>query len=62
MTIAQYLPQWLRSKLQKPATQNTSIPGKEDRQILPTMPKPQRPPVRFQDDDSSNRFRIYWRM
>jgi hypothetical protein len=62
MTIAQYLPQWLRGKLQQPASQNARIPGKKDRQILPPVPKPQRPPVRFQDDDSFDRFRIYWRM
>jgi hypothetical protein len=62
MTIAQYLPQWLRAKLQRPASQHVRIPGKKDRQALPTVPKPERPPVRLQDDESADRFRIYWRM
>jgi hypothetical protein len=62
MTIAQYLPQWLRSRWQKPASQNARTPGKKDRQTLPTVPKPECRPIRFQDNDSSDRFRIYWRM
>jgi hypothetical protein len=62
MTIAQYLPQWLRGKLQRRASQNVRIPGKKDRQTLPTVPKPERRPVRLQDDESADRFRIYWRM
>ena len=62
MTIAQYLPQWLRSRFRKPAPQNVVSVSKKDRQFLPTLPKPQRPPVRLQDDDSPPGFRIYWRM
>jgi hypothetical protein len=62
MTIAQYLPQWLRGKPQKPALQHVRTPSKKDRQALPTVPKPERPQVRPQDDESAARFQIYWRM
>jgi hypothetical protein len=62
MTIAQYLPRWLRNRFQKPGSQNARIPSKKDRQILPTVPKPQPPPSPPQDDDGPLRFRIYWRM
>ena len=62
MTIAQYLPQWLQSWLHKSAPQKGKVASKKDRQVLPTLPQPQRPPVRLQDDDSPPGFRIYWRM
>jgi hypothetical protein len=62
MTIAQYLPQWLRSRLQKPAPQKIVGLSNKDRQALPTVPKPQQPPNQVQDDDIPHRFRIYWRM
>jgi hypothetical protein len=62
MTIAQYLPQWLQSRLRKPAPQKVASLSKKDRQALPTLPKPQRPPIRFQDDDSPPGYRINWRM
>ncbi len=56
MTIAQYLPQWLRSRLQKPAPQNVARASKKDRQVLPSLPKPQRAPIRLQDDDGLQGF------
>ena len=62
MTIAQYLPQWLRNRWQKPPPQQLNTVAKKDRQVLPTLPKPKRPPTPLQDDDSAARFRIYWRM
>jgi hypothetical protein len=62
MTIVQYIPQWLRSRLQKPVPQKLKTVTKKDRQILPTLPKPISPPIRRQDDDNAARFRIYWRM
>ena len=62
MTITQYIPQWLRSRLQKPTPQKTRVLSKKDRQILPTLPKVERPPIRLQDDDSPPGYRIYWRM
>ena len=60
MTITQYLPQWLRGRLQKPPPQKTRVPSKKDRQILPTLAKLERPPVRLQDDDSPAGYRILW--
>jgi hypothetical protein len=62
MTIAQYPPQWLRNRLQKPPRQQLNPVAKKDRQILPTLPKPKRPPILWQDDNGDARFRIYWRM
>jgi hypothetical protein len=62
MTIAQYLPQWLRSRWPKPVPQKDRRLSKKDRQVIPAVPKPERSPARPQNDDSSERFRIYWRM
>ena len=62
MTIAQYLPQWLWSRVQKPDPQKARILSKKDRQILPTLPTPQRHPMRSQDDDGPPGYPIYWRM
>ena len=61
MTIIQHIPQWLRSRWQKPAPQKARIPSKKDWQILPTLAKTQRPPVRLQDDDSPPEYPLYWR-
>jgi hypothetical protein len=62
MTIAQYIPPWLRSRLPKPAPQKIKILSKKDRQILPTIPNPNRASIRLQDDDSPPGYRILWRM
>ena len=60
MTIAQYLPRWLRRKPPDTAFRKARPATKKDRQILPTLPTAQ-PPARLQDDDSRPGFRIYWR-
>jgi hypothetical protein len=62
MTIAQYLPRWLRARLQKPAPQRASAAKKKARQVLPTVPKPPCPPHTADYDEAALRFRIYWRM
>jgi hypothetical protein len=62
MTIAQCLPRWLRSRLQRPVPQKLTTVNKKDRQVLPTLPKPERPPTRWQDDDSPAGYRILWRL
>ena len=62
MTIAQYLPQWLWSRWQKPAPQKARILSKKDRQVLSTVQKAPHPPVQVEDDFGPARFRIYWRM
>src|SRR5438045_2454922 len=62
MTIAQYLPRWLRIRPQKTVPQNPKTINKKEKQILPTLPKAERRPNRFQDDDSPPGFRILWRL
>ena len=63
MTIARYLPQWLRSRWQKPALQKLKFANKKDRQILPTLPSPQPLTTRQVDEEEmAAQFRIYWRM
>ncbi len=62
MTIAQYLPQWLRSRLHKPSPRKVEVRSKKDRQALPTLPKPPRPPSQLDADGAPLRFRVYWRM
>ena len=62
MTIAQYLPQWLRSRWHKPAPQKLNSASKKARQVLPKLPKPQPIPAHAEDEESVARFRIYWRM
>ena len=61
MTIAQYVPQWLRVRFQKPAPQKAAPINKKEKQMLPTLPKAERPPNRFQDDDSPPGYRVLWR-
>jgi len=60
MTIAQYLPKWLRGRFRKPAPQNVTSRSKKDWQVLPTLPKSKRPSVLFQDDQSRAGCRILW--
>ena len=62
MTIAQYIPQWLRSWLHKSAPQKAKIVSKKDRQVLPTVPKAGRRSSQLDDDGAPLRFRVYWRM
>ena len=64
MTIVQYIPQWLRPRLQKPAPAppQAKTLSKKDWQVLPTLPTRKRPPIRFQDDDSPAGYRIQWRL
>jgi hypothetical protein len=61
MTIAQYLPKWLRTKLQKPAPQKLKTLSKKDRQVLPTLPKRPRSVI-FSQDDSPAGYRVLWRL
>jgi len=64
MTVAQYFPQWLRDRFQKPAPQKiqTKALGKKDRQVLPTFADPKPPAPGFQDDESPPGYRIQWRL
>ena len=62
MTINQYLPQWLRGRLEKPVPQKIKPVNKKERQLLPTLPNVERPTVRLQDDDSPPGYRVVWRL
>ncbi len=62
MTIAQYLPQWLRSKPQKPASQDPENLTKKDRQVLPMVSKPDHAAIRSQADESRPAERWLWRI
>ena len=61
-TIIQFIPQWLRSKLQRPAPRQAETINKKDRQVLPTLPKQERPPIPWQDDSSPAGYRVLWRL
>jgi hypothetical protein len=45
MTIAHYLPQWLRNRLQKSAPPIPTAASKKERQILPTLRSVKGPPI-----------------
>ena len=62
MTIAQYLPRWLQSRLHKSVSRKGKIASKKDRQVLPTVPKAQTRSSQLDDDGAPLRFRVYWRM
>jgi len=61
-TLVQYVPKWLRVRLQKPPQPKLRTSSKKDRQVLPTLAKPPRPQSRLDADGAPLRFRVYWRM
>ncbi len=61
MTIVQYLPQWLRSRLQKSGPQKPIAVNKKDRQVLPTLPKKPRSVI-FSQEDNPAGYRVLWRI
>lgn len=61
MTITQYLPQWLRNRLSKPAPPKPITVSKKGRQVLPTLPKQSRSLI-FSQDDSPAGYRVLWRL
>jgi hypothetical protein len=60
-TIVQYVPKWLRVRLQKPAQPKTKTVSKKDRQVLPTLPK-QRHSFSLSQDDSPPGYRVLWKL
>ena len=60
-TILQYVPKWLRVRLQKPAQPKPRNVSKKDRQILPTLPDQSRSVI-FSPDDSRPGYRLLWRL
>ena len=60
-TIIEFVPKWLRARLQKPAPQKPVIVNKKKRQLLPTLPSQTRSVI-FSQDDSPAGYRVLWRM
>ena len=60
-TIVQYVPKWLRVRLQKPAQPKSRTLSKKDRQVLPTLPEQSRSVI-FSQDDSPAEYRVLWRL
>ena len=60
-TIVQYVPKWLRVRLQKPTQPKPKTISKKDRQVLPTLPKQTRSVI-FSQDDSPAGYRVLWRL
>ena len=60
MTITPFLPQWLRRRSTKPLLPKPANLRKKDWQILPTLPKPQRPRSLLQDNDCPPGRKIRW--
>ena len=61
MTIIQYLPRWLRTRLPKPAQPKPTTASKKDRQVLPTLPKQGRSVV-FSQKNNPDGYRALWRL
>jgi hypothetical protein len=60
-TIVQYVPKWLRVRLQKPTQPKPKTLSKKDRQILPIVPKPETPPCRYPETIRPGE-RFLWRV
>jgi hypothetical protein len=60
-TIVQYVPKWLRVRLQKPAQPKSRTVSKKDRQVLPTLPKQSRSVI-FSQDDCPAGYRVLWKL
>ncbi len=60
-TIVQFVPKWLRGRLQKPTPQKPVIVNKKKRQLLPTLPSQTRSVI-FSQDDSPAGYRVLWRL
>jgi len=60
-TIVQFVPKWLRARLQKPTQQKPVIVNKKKRQLLPTLPN-QKHSMIFSQDDSPAGYRVLWKL
>ncbi len=60
-TRVQYVPKWLRVRLQKPTQPRSNPVSKKDRQVLPTLPSQTRSVI-FSQDDSPAGYRVLWRL
>jgi hypothetical protein len=60
-TIVQFVPKWLRLRLQKPTQPKPKTVSKKDRQVLPTLSNQTRSVI-FSQDDSPAGYRVLWKM
>jgi len=60
-TIVQFVPKWLRARLQKPTPQKPSTVNKKKRQLLPTLPKQTRSLI-LSKDRSPGGYHLLWRL
>ncbi len=60
-TIVQFVPKWLRGRLQKPTQPKPKTVSKKDRQVLPTLSNQTRSMI-FSQDDSPAGYRVLWKM
>ena len=60
-TIVQFVPKWLRARLQKPAQPKAKTVSKKDRQVLATLSSQTRSVI-FSQDDSPAGYRVLWRL
>ena len=60
-TIVQFVPKWLRLRLQKPTQPKPKTVSKKDRQVLPTLSNQTRSVI-FSQDDSPAGYRVLWKL
>jgi len=60
-TLVQFVPKWLRARLQKPTQPKSKTASKKDRQVLPTLPSQPRSMI-FSQDDSPAGYRVLWKL
>jgi hypothetical protein len=60
-TIVQFVPKWLRLRLQKPTQPKSKTVSKKDRQVLPTLSNQTRSVI-FSQDDSPAGYRVLWKL
>ena len=60
-TIVQFVPKWLRLRLQKPTQPKPKTVSKKDRQVLSTLSNQTRSVI-FSQDDSPAGYRVLWKL
>jgi hypothetical protein len=61
-TIVQYVPKWLRVRLQKPTQPKSKTVNKKDRQVLPTLLDQKRPSAASPEDIKPAAHWLLWRI
>ncbi|HTB85113.1 MAG TPA: hypothetical protein VK742_15795 [Candidatus Sulfotelmatobacter sp.] len=62
MNLTILTPKWLVRKIARPKPPPRARYQLKQRQLLKTLPTPEPPVARFQDDDSPPGYRIQWRL